>query len=204
MKQSGKKTIISLLSVSVLLVTITACSNNTIKQNADSRQKEIFLSEQYEHFNNGVLFPDVEMGLNVLWEASFMAGRAYKENLGFFVPGGLLILPNKDNTIHSSRLSALPVFSRDGKLFVEHQGFHLEVYGIIHTHPDEWGISGPTPTSDFQFSYLGIHNYILCHYDLLDAYRDVKGNETYVRLGARNAYSKIPTGSPTSLILTQI
>lgn len=151
-----------------------------------------FVSEVYNHFEGGVLFTDIDLGLTVLWLASFKHGHMYKENLGFFVDGGLLISPNKYNSRRRSSFNALYTFPKDGKLFVEYNGSDLQVLGIIHTHPDKGGIQTPTPGSDYQFGYLGIHNYVITKNDLFVAYKDSNGDELYERLGGRNSYSSIP------------
>lgn len=148
-------------------------------------------SSDFENFANGVLFNDIEFGLNVLWSASFINGRVYKENLGFIVPNGLLIIPNKYNTQYSSKMNSLPLIIQEGKLLVEFQYTFVEVLGIIHTHPNEWGVQSPTPTSDYQYSYLGIHNYILSERYLFDAYKDNKGRETFDQIDAMSASTKI-------------
>src|SRR5687767_11204204 len=81
---------------------------------AKIKHEDEFLSLSYNHFEGGVFFSDVEFGLNVLWKASFKKNNAYKENLGFFVPGGLLILPNMENTYNRAKLSALPMQLKAG------------------------------------------------------------------------------------------
>lgn len=203
MRNLTKKTTITLVGISILLIEMTACSYKSLEHfNKPAEKKSV--SEYYHHFENGLIFSDIESGLNVLWEASFKNGKLYKENIGFFVPQGLLILPNKDNTANSSRFSSLYVFTRHKKLWVEHQGSYIEVLGIVHTHPNDWGMNIPTSRSDYQFGYLGIHNYILTHNDLIDAYLDSKGDETYDRLGKRDSFTKIPFIENYKMLLAQL
>jgi hypothetical protein len=176
----------------VLLMHVFGCLvKTTVAFGQASRGKE-FLSETYNHFEGGVLFTDIDSGLTVLWQASFKHGRVYKENLGFFVEGGLLIFPNRHNTRHSSSFSELYTFAKDGKLFVAYNGSDLRVLGIIHTHPDKGEIQEPTSGNDYQFSYLGIYNYILSTHNLFIAQKNSYGVEAFERLGARNNYSSIP------------
>jgi hypothetical protein len=157
-----------------------------------NRHRDEFPSAAYNHFEGGVLFSDVAFGLNVLWKASFKNGCAYKENLAFFVPGGLLISPNKENTLNSAKLSALSKQVIEKKLFVLYDTILLEVLAIIHTHPDPYSKPIPAPRNDYQYCYLGIHNYIMDHHNLFDAYKDAKGRETYKRLGSRIDYHRFP------------
>lgn len=148
------------------------------------------------------MIPNVEYGLDILWRSSFKNNKPFKENLAFFVPGGLLILPNHNNTCYSARLSALPVTVLNKKLFVRFQDEWLEVFATIHTHPDTYILPMPTPGKDYQFCYLGIHNYVMDHRNLYDAYKDSFGNECYRRLGNRTAYAMLPlTLSPDSNVV---
>ena len=151
-----------------------------------------FISGFYNHFEGGVLFTDVSFGLDVLWEASFQNGQAYKENLGFFVPGGLVISPNKDNSFDRARMNAFYLKVAGSKLFINVDGRELQVLGIIHTHPDAQSLRMPTPRNDYQYAFMGIHNYVMGHRDLFDAYKTANGAECYKRLGPRSAYDKLP------------
>lgn len=182
-----------MLSAPCFLILQMSCSKNEFQTSVwQPSYTDKFPSLTYNHFKEGVLFSNVEFGLGLLWAASFKNGRPYKENLGYFVPGGLLILPNKDNTVKSSRLTTLPSQIKDNKLVVLFEGNYLPVLGIIHTHPDLYCLRMPAPKNDFQFGYLGIHNYILGYLDLFDAYKDSMGNEIFTVLGPGNAYQKIP------------
>ncbi|MCU0344272.1 MAG: hypothetical protein MUF28_10710 [Ignavibacterium sp.] len=176
----------------MILVHAIGCSEKSTSGLVKTSTDNEFLSEQYNHFEGGILYTDIELGLDLLWNASFKNGRLYKENIGFFIDGGLLILPNRNNTRTSSSYSSVYCFTKDNKLFVEFNGNYVQVLGIIHTHPDEWGIQTPTNKHDYQFSYLGIHNYIISKYDLFDAYKAANGMELYDRLGTRKNYSAIP------------
>ena len=178
------------LIVAILAFVLTGCSVEIQSPHFYSQKESLSLT--YDHFKKGVLFADVEYGLEVLWNASFIERQAYKENLGVFVPEGLLILPNSENTARSSKLSALPHVIRNNRLYVMHDGTYHEVLGIIHSHPDINSLPMPTPRNDYQFCYLGIHNYVMDYANLFDAYRDVQGEETFVRLGNRNAYARLP------------
>lgn len=143
-----------------VVITHVACSKKDFIS-SDTSHEERFPSASFNHFEGGVLFTDVELGLEVLWQASFKDGNAYKENLGFFVHGGLLILPNKYNTCGTARLSALPTKTDGGKLYVRFAGNDIKVFGMIHTHPDVHTRREPTPRNDYQYCYLGIHNYVM-------------------------------------------
>jgi hypothetical protein len=155
-------------------------------------ESKISLSEFYKHFEDGVLFENVEQGLDMLWGASFKKGRPYKENLGFFTPAGLLILPNEKNEINTSKLCALPLNFKDREMRVLYQGIYLHVLGIIHTHPSFDYNQTPTPNSDFQFGFLGIHNYVMCKNWLFDAYDPINFAE-FKTLGRRDDYHKLPS-----------
>ncbi len=180
-----------LVLIQSTLLTLSGCSKKEFQQTQNRQKQERFFSLTYNHFEAGVLFADVEMGLNVLWEASFINGRVYKENVGLFVPGGLLILPNKDNTRNSGRF-VLPMQVKNKKLIVHFAGDTLRVLGIIHTHPEVYALRMPAPGTDYQYSYIGIHNYVIGFMDLFDAYKNSRGIEKYTRLGPRNAYHLLP------------
>ncbi len=180
----------------LLLFSDMACTQKYLaipfRAEARIKHEDEFLSLSYNHFERGVFFSDVELGLNVLWKASFKKNNAYKENLGFFVPGGFLILPNMENTYNSAKLNALPIQLKEGYPFVLYKSTLLKVLGIIHTHPDLYAEPRPAPINDYQYCYLGIHNYIMDHNNLFDAYKDLRGRECYKRLGARSDYYRIP------------
>jgi len=179
---------------------LCACSKSNVPsaRSIDYKAME-FTSAAYNHFEGGILFADVQEGLDILWRASFKGKNAYKENLAFFVEGGLLITPNKDNTGKSASLGALQKKVENGKLYVNFGGMFTEVLGIIHTHPCYHSLPEPSPKSDYQYCYLGIHNYVMDHRNLFDAYKDSKGGEVYRRLGARNAYDQIPFNEVTKV-----
>jgi hypothetical protein len=187
----------------LLLFSDVACTQKYlgIPFHAEARIKhgDEFLSLSYNHFEGGVFFSNVEFGLNVLWKASFKKNNAYKENLGFFVPGGFLILPNMENTYNRGNLSALPTQVKDGNLLVWYKSASLKVLGIIHTHPDIYSEPRPAPINDYQYCYLGVHNYIMDHNNLFDAYKDSRGRECYKRLGPRSDYYRIPFVYPNTI-----
>jgi len=184
-------------STVVMISFAASCSQKLVAPSDSFGQEGDFLSQDYSHFEGGVLFSDVEYGLKVLWQASFRNRKVYKENIGFFVEGGVLILPNKDNTQTASTISALPIVPANNKIYVEYYGQQMEVLGIVHTHPNPCGSQAPTSGSDFQFAYLGIHNYVIAVGDVYDAYKDRKGRETFERIGSRNELATIPfTNSP--------
>ena len=79
-----------------------------------------------------------------------------------------------------------------GKFYVKFEGTFIEVLGIIHTHPDVYSRPEPSPKNDYQYCNLGIHNYVMDHINLFDAYKNTNGHEVYKRLGPRHAYDKIP------------
>ncbi len=177
----------------IVLFTQLACSKKDILSTDVKRQQEDrFPSASFNHFEGGVLFTDVEAGLEILWKASFKERNTYKENLGYFVKDGLLILPNKNNTYKSSKLGALETMLDSGKFYVKFGGTFIEVLGIIHTHPDVYCRPEPSPQNDYQYCNLGIHNYVMDHINLFDAYKNTRGHEVYKRLGPRHAYDKIP------------
>jgi len=188
--QGIKPTTWRIISAAILSILAGCSSNDLLTQKREHRDR--FVSASFNHFEDGILFTDIELGLTILWQASFKNGATYKENLGFFVTGGLLILPNKLNTYKSARLNALPNRIEDNKLYVLFDGNYLQIRAIIHTHPDNYSLHEPAPRYDYQYGYLGIHNYVIDHVYLLDAYKDEKGNEIFQRLGRRNAYHKIP------------
>src|SRR5215213_3180057 len=95
-----------------------------------------FVSATYNHFEGGVLFKDVAVGVDVLWQASFRNGHTYKENVGFFVPEGLVIAPNKENKFDEGKLTAFPLQIINGSLFIRVGDRPFQVLAIIHTHPD--------------------------------------------------------------------
>jgi hypothetical protein len=174
-----------------IVVCIISCSENEFARRPAGLPQG-FISGFYNHFEGGVLFTDVAFGLDVLWEASFQNGKAYKENLGFFVPGGLVISPNKNNSLDRARMNAFYLKVVDGKLYITVEDQELQVLGIIHTHPNAQSLRMPTPRSDFQYAFMGIHNYVMGHRDLFDAYKIANGAECYKRLGPRLAYDKLP------------
>jgi hypothetical protein len=193
MKTRGKTFMLryGLITACVIQLMLACCSQKDL-MSAKSPQEDRFLSATFNHFESGVLFTDVESGLDVLWQASFKEGIAYKENLGYFVNRGLLILPNQFNTCRTARLSALPTKIEGGRLYVEFDGGYIEVFAMIHTHPDVHMRPEPSPRNDYQYCYLGLHSYVMDHLNLFDAYKDVHGREVYERLGARNSYHRIP------------
>lgn len=170
--------------VLIILIEISGCSNKTLIKASP------FLSESYHHFEGGVLFTEIDLGLSVLWNASFKNGRPYKENLGLLVPGGLFILPNKNNTVRSSRFEVILTI-QENKLYMESGGMILPVLAIIHTHPDFVAVSEPTPKMDYQYAYLGIHNYIISANHLYDAYHDSYGNDIFERYSPTRLTSTI-------------
>ena len=127
-----------------------------------------------------------------MWQASFVGQRPYKENVGLFVEGGLLVLPNESFEINRATLGCLDMSVEDGKLFVYFRGLYRQVLAIVHTHPDVYALREPSPFTDYPYSTLGLHNYIMGHLDLFDAFRTESGQKHYVRLGARNEYWRIP------------
>ena len=194
MKTTDKKfnTSLCLLMIIVLFTHVACSKKEFLSTDVKRQQEDRFPSASFNHFDGGVLFTDIEAGLEILWKASFKERNAYKENLGFFVNGGLLILPNKYNTCKSASLSALQTMTEGGKLYVKFASTFIEVLGIIHTHPDFYSRPEPSPQNDYQYGNLGIHNYVMDHRNLFDAYEDVNGYEVYKRLGPRHVYNKIP------------
>ncbi len=172
------------LAYSWIAITITAyscCGPLYLSEDHRGGKQGQSTSDYYRHFAGGVLFDSVRYGLDVLWMASFKGLRPYKETLGFFITDGLLIVPNQANTRRSAKLAALPLKVTANRLFVLFGGRYHEVFGIIHTHPDCFSLPGPAPRNDFQFCYLGIHNYVMNHKAVFDAYHDVNGRETFRR-----------------------
>jgi hypothetical protein len=189
------------LVIIIMTLLFYDCTNvpHLVKQ-----KPELLISTTYQHFEGGVLFPNVDMGLEILWKASFNNKKPYKENLALFVEGGLLILPNKNNTLNSASFAGFRFIVQENKLFVEHRDELLEVFGIIHTHIDPYCLPTPAPKNDYQFGYLGIHNYVMSVRDLYDAFKDAAGNEDYERLGARDSYTRIEARRKSSKHLVAI
>jgi len=181
----------TILTIVILSIGISACSKKSITTGGRHLNKQTFWSEYYNHFEEGVLFTDIEQGLSVLWKASFKNGQVYKENLGLIVPGGLFVLPNNNNTSHSSQFNAT-LFIEENKLYVQGRNVTLLVLGIVHTHPDGLGFIEPTSKKDYQFAYLGIHNYIISNNMVFDAYHNERGNETFDRIRKTRKYQGIP------------
>jgi len=175
-----------------MMLPLVSCSKKDFHSSEVKPQEDRFPSASFNHFEGGVLFTDVEAGLEILWKASFKERNTYKENLGYFVQDGLLILPNKNNTYKSSKLGALETMLDSGKFYVKFEGTFIEVLGIIHTHPDIYCRPEPSPQNDYQYCNLGLHNYVMDHINLFDAYKNTSGHEVYKRLGPRHAYDKIP------------
>jgi hypothetical protein len=175
------------------VVALFSCSMSEFAASPKSSKGAVqSVSASYNHFEGGVLFSDVERGLDVLWEASFDGKRIFRENLGMFINGGLLILPNRKNTRSSAVISSLPTIVKDNKLFVLYNGEYTAVFGIIHTHPDSYHVREPAPRYDYQYCSLGLHSYVMGCYDLLDAMKAPDGEERFARLGPRKSYDKIP------------
>ena len=174
-------------------ITHVSCSKKDFQSSEGNRQhRDRFPSASFNHFENGVLFTDIDSALEILWKASFKENNAYKENLGFFVNGGLLILPNKNNTYKSAKLGALQTRIDSGKFYVKFAGTlsrssasftPIQMFIVAPSQPQKMTIN--TATS-------GIHNYVMDHLNLFDAYKNTWGHEVYKRLGPRNAYNKIP------------
>jgi hypothetical protein len=176
----------------LMVLSLSCCSKEFADVRKPAKEGVQSVSEAYNHFAGGILFPDVEEGLAILWAASFNKKRIYKENLGMFIKGGLLIMPNDRNTPTSAVINVLPTIISDSKLFVLYNGKYWQVLGIVHTHPNTSRIREPTPGHDYQYCFLGIHNYVLGYQDLLDALKTPDGQEHFTRLGPRTAYHKIP------------
>ena len=174
----------------LLFVLIPSCFAQKLDRKSSSvKHSAQFLSEDYRHFEGGVLFTDLEQGFDVLWYASFKHGRIYKENAAFLIPEGLLILPNSKNTTTAAQLSTLPLQTIENRLNVFFNGEYVPVLAIIHTHIV--GVAEPSPRTDFQYGYLGIHNYVMGFTDIFDAYKNESGSELYQRVGGRAAYPKL-------------
>ena len=139
-----------------------------------------------EDFPGGLMFTNVAEGLNTLWEMSFKNKRVHKENMAYFINGGLLILPNINNKRNRSSHS-LPTEVIDGKVFVTHNSVQYQVLAIVHTHPDAGGIQEPSARADYTFQSYGIHNYVMSSWALWDAYQD-----TPHEMGKRTDYFKLP------------
>ena len=175
--------VVVILTFSVLL---SNCSQRSLKTYTTGKG----VSESFKHFEGGTLFSDVELGLDILWKTSIRKNGPYKENLAFFVEEGLLIVPNKHNTYETAVLGALPLEVIEDELFVVYRERKLKVLGIIHTHP--YGSPEPAPRRDFQYSYLGIHNFVMSRFDLYDGYKTKTGREISYRLGSRTSYKNLP------------
>jgi hypothetical protein len=178
-----------------LLIICTSCSIKILKPG----EKHNAVSESFGHFEGGVLFTDVVSGLDIMWDASVQQNGPYKENLAYIVAEGLLVAPNTANTTNTSLINALPLCTINNELFVFHNGRNLKVLAIIHTHPA--GIPEHTPRSDFQYCYLGIHNFVMSRFDLYEGYKTQNGNEISVRVGQRRSYEKLPIPAQSQIAL---
>jgi hypothetical protein len=164
--------------------------SNRHRQPATGNRQRFFPSEAYNHFEGGKLFTDVQEGLDVMWKASFRYGKPYKENLGFILPHGILVAPNKDNTRSTAAISVYPKWVEYGKLLLLYNGNIYEVLAIVHTHPQPV-LQEPTPLYDFQYCFMGIHNFVISRQHIFDAWKDKDGNETFRILGKRTEYERI-------------
>jgi hypothetical protein len=171
-------------------ISMTNCAEKLVNADADiTKKKEQFLSSYYNHFKDGLIVKDIAEGVELLWRASFKNGYVYKENLGLLLHEGLLIAPNELNTRNRTRLSIYNKSIKDGKLFVLYNGHQHQVLAILHTHPE--GTPIPSPRHDFQYAYIGIHNFVISQGDIYDAFKDKKGNEVFRRIGDRSATEMI-------------
>jgi hypothetical protein len=174
----------------VMILGAGGCADKLIDVDATSaRQHDEFVSAAYDHFKDGLILTDINEGLDLLWRASFRNGRVYKENLALILPEGVLITPNNANTRNRARLSTYQKIIDGEKLFVIYQGRRYEVLAIIHTHPD--GLPIPAPRFDFQYAFLGIHNFVISRNHIYDAFKDKKGNEIFRRIGDRTSTDMI-------------
>ena len=173
----------------MMIVFNSACSERNLIHARKDEINPLIISVRklYNDFEGGVLFHDMNQGLDVLWQAS--RSTPVKEHLAFFIDHGILICPNAGNTANSASFS-LSLKVEENKLFVMFEGEYQRVIGIIHTHID--GLPTPAPRNDFQYARIGIHNYVMSHHDLYDAYKDTRAREVTKRLGPRWAYDKLP------------
>lgn len=126
-----------------------------------------------------------------------MYGREfYKENSAWITEAGIILLPNISNTRIRSFNDALPVQYIGGKPHVKYEGQWFEIYGHVHTQPDDaypgardWNfiddfgdditgfIFGPNEVYRYQDDgtrtqgkKLNVYNYISCGSKLSDKY----------------------------------
>jgi hypothetical protein len=176
----------------IISLSMTNCAEKLFTIDAGITKKEAqFLSGAYNHFKEGLIVHDIDEGVDLLWRASFKNGTVYKENLGFLIHEGLLIAPNEMNTRSTSRLGIYNQIIEDGKLFVLYKGHQYQVLAILHTHPG--GNAIPSPRYDFQYSYLGIHNFVISQNHIYDAFKDKRGNEVFRSIGDRTSTQMILT-----------
>jgi hypothetical protein len=184
------------LQQSKFLIWITAlcntnCADHVYENSHTAKAKDDFVSATYNHFEGGLIVSDIDEGIDLLWRASFKNGRPYKENLGFLIPEGLLITPNASNSPNNARLSVYRKVIEDEKLWVNYNGHFYQVLAILHTHPHPADLQTPSPRHDFQYGFMGIHNFIISRNHIYDAYKDKKGNEVFRTIGNRHAGSII-------------
>jgi hypothetical protein len=173
--------------VAVLIALFAGCSERLLDvdtEKAQQKHKLHFVSARYNHFADGLIIPDINEGADLLWRASFKNGIVYKENLAFLIAEGLLITPNESYSSASANLSVYATIIENGKLMVLYKQRAYAVLGIVHTHPG-YGPPKPTPRYDFQFGYMGVHNFIISRNDIYDAIKDKAGKEMFRRIGAR-------------------
>ena len=125
-----------------------------------------------------------------MWRASFRYGKPYKENMGFILPHGILVAPNKNNTSTSAVLAVYPKWVEDGKLLLLYKENIYQVLAIVHTHPHS-SMPEPAPLYDFQYCFMGIHNFVISHHHIFDAWKDKNGNEMFRIIGKRTEYERI-------------
>jgi hypothetical protein len=163
----------------------TNCADHLYENGHTAKAKDDFVSATYNHFEGGLIVTDIDEGIDLLWRASFKNGWPYKENLGFLIPEGLLIAPNVANSPTHAKLSVYSAILEHGKLMLNYNGRYYQVLAILHTHPS--GISTPTPRKDFQFGFMGIHNFIISRHRIYDAFKNKKGREVFKCIGNRDS-----------------
>jgi RHS repeat-associated protein len=98
------------------------------------------------------LVTDPAKAYEYMWNNSFRDGKAWRENLGFLVEGGVIVLPTegpryqqlvkmKDsfygtNNSQMSRSDYIPYTYRNGTRYVYLDGKEYKVLAGVHTHPE--------------------------------------------------------------------
>lgn len=162
-------------------------------------------------FEGGALYQieHISQGLEDMWSASMRAGdEAPKENLGLFTSKGLLVLPNKANT-RSSMLTSLKflnaiICNDQGSVIFNSE--ELEIFGMVHTHPDASGVSEHASFDrkrfEWQWTTGKIGNYVIANDGVYRAQRDYSSK--WIGFRSEKTYQLIIGEYNKSLIFSKL